>query len=782
MTTINQHERRHLYTASVGQTIFPFGFEVLDDDEIAVNIDGTPQVKGTGFTVTGAPGTGNVVLLTAAVGGEKVLVYGDRNEERLTDFASGPNTILTADLNQELSSQQIQAQQLRRDVNRCLHPPLDDDTDGWELGNAAARAGKYLYFADPSGEPELAELLQSGTVLSRSVIANLLYPDNYIGQLAETSAGVLARITDRGFAIGSPYRYGYVDGASDNRLPIQDAINVCAWANLELKLPGGEIKSADNLYGHYDASLNPGYPSASRMVGRLSIVGQGVPDRGNLANNEYRGSVIHFTVADKKLSIGTGTDGRALRLFNFGIHFASAAGYGLEVNYMPQWTSIGRLVLYNDTGPHCGKFIDIWVGELFDIAGYGLGGAGQRIWFDSAVAGGGDVLVRNVNGFGPTGGPVPAGSVGLQFGAEYDAGRTAFVKNWTLIGCQGKDCEINGWIRAGVGQMTLIDCWEEGHGDGGSGFSNGWKLSDSAGFQDSSYSQAGLIRFVGGVLSSVDTTAGNRQIEIGQATGTPEEDRVGNVIIDGMVLNQLGSNNVGIYCHNVAGNGERDIKNLVIHNNGGLPIRVADEAQYGAVNVHVLDPGGIAPSNLVKSAVGGSDTSRWLAAIKGIMPQMGAGTFDYSNAKFMPTRAWLKPTGGALTVTLAQTPKDQQFIWHVADEGASTLTIDPGTENLNGATTDQVIVDRLCALIFSYRAGTGYELQIARRSDELVRRLPTATTAQLADVTHAVNTSAQKVEGACVFNSTTNLPVYAAGNADADVWVDATGSTAHSPV
>jgi hypothetical protein len=57
----------------------------------------------------------------------------------------------------------------------------------------------------------------------------------------------------------------------------------------------------------------------------------------------------------------------------------------------------------------------------------------------------------------------------------------------------------------------------------------------------------------------------------------------------------------------------------------------------------------------------------------------------------------------------------------------------------------------------------------------------TATTAQLADVGHAINT-ANKHAGTCVFNTTTNKPVWAVGSAAADVWKDAAASTAHSPV
>ena len=58
----------------------------------------------------------------------------------------------------------------------------------------------------------------------------------------------------------------------------------------------------------------------------------------------------------------------------------------------------------------------------------------------------------------------------------------------------------------------------------------------------------------------------------------------------------------------------------------------------------------------------------------------------------------------------------------------------------------------------------------------------TSTTVALAAVGNAINTSARKEAGFMVFNTTTNKPVWAVGNADASVWVDATGATAHTPI
>jgi len=55
-----------------------------------------------------------------------------------------------------------------------------------------------------------------------------------------------------------------------------------------------------------------------------------------------------------------------------------------------------------------------------------------------------------------------------------------------------------------------------------------------------------------------------------------------------------------------------------------------------------------------------------------------------------------------------------------------------------------------------------------------------ATTAQLVDIAHPINTVG-KQQGLQVFNTTTNKPVYATGTAAATVWVDASGATTHAP-
>ncbi len=58
----------------------------------------------------------------------------------------------------------------------------------------------------------------------------------------------------------------------------------------------------------------------------------------------------------------------------------------------------------------------------------------------------------------------------------------------------------------------------------------------------------------------------------------------------------------------------------------------------------------------------------------------------------------------------------------------------------------------------------------------------TETQTNLLDSTHAVNTSAGKIAGAQVYDSTNGTPLWADGNADDSTWSDAAGAVVHTPV
>ncbi len=206
MTIIEDKGRRVSYTAAAGQTVFPFPFAILEAGDIDVYVAGSLQ-PSSAYTVSGigADAGGSITLATGATAGQLVLLNGNRANEKDTDFATGVATLLAEDLNTELSNLQIQVQQIVRDLGRTLRPPLADENPAFELPAAATRADLFLSF-DSNGNPEVADVLASGTVLSRSVIGAFIYEQTPI----ELARGITPANTS--YPYGHPRRWGIIPG------------------------------------------------------------------------------------------------------------------------------------------------------------------------------------------------------------------------------------------------------------------------------------------------------------------------------------------------------------------------------------------------------------------------------------------------------------------------------------------------------------------------------------------------------------------------------------------
>jgi hypothetical protein len=64
---------------------------------------------------------------------------------------------------------------------------------------------------------------------------------------------------------------------------------------------------------------------------------------------------------------------------------------------------------------------------------------------------------------------------------------------------------------------------------------------------------------------------------------------------------------------------------------------------------------------------------------------------------------------------------------------------------------------------------------------KIANTAPVYTTAELADISATPNTSVAKQAGYMVWNSNLEKPLWSVGSGNGDVWVDATGSTVHTP-
>jgi hypothetical protein len=126
----------------------------------------------TDYTVTiNLNGTGSVTLVATA-GTDNITIVGAKNIQRTSDFTTGGD--LFADtLNDELDNQTIFIQQVAETAERGLKAPVIDPTDiNMTLPSKTARAGTFLAFDSPSGNPIAGPSIASvGTVLGN--IANI---------------------------------------------------------------------------------------------------------------------------------------------------------------------------------------------------------------------------------------------------------------------------------------------------------------------------------------------------------------------------------------------------------------------------------------------------------------------------------------------------------------------------------------------------------------------------------------------------------------------------------
>ena len=77
--TVADNTSRNQYTATSGQTVFAYTFEIVDKGDIVVLKNGIALSEGTHFTVSdvGNDNGGNVTLLSGALAGDIITIYRD---------------------------------------------------------------------------------------------------------------------------------------------------------------------------------------------------------------------------------------------------------------------------------------------------------------------------------------------------------------------------------------------------------------------------------------------------------------------------------------------------------------------------------------------------------------------------------------------------------------------------------------------------------------------------------------------------------------------------------
>ena len=88
--TVADNTSRNQYTATSGQTVFAYTFEIVDKSHIVVLKNGVALSEGTNYTVSGvgADSGGNITLTVGATTGDIMTFYRDMPYSRTQNYTN----------------------------------------------------------------------------------------------------------------------------------------------------------------------------------------------------------------------------------------------------------------------------------------------------------------------------------------------------------------------------------------------------------------------------------------------------------------------------------------------------------------------------------------------------------------------------------------------------------------------------------------------------------------------------------------------------------------------
>ena len=451
--TVTNTTARNQYTATAGQTVFAYTFEVYNKNDLVVLQNDTTLAEGTNYTVSGvgSDSGGNITLTVGATAGDIITVYRDMALERLTDYQNAGD-FLAAEVNEDFDRLWLATQQNATTDERSIRKPVVDiDSINMELPAASSRANKLLSF-DGSGNVQTL----SSTTNAATDATNVTYTATGTGAVGRT---VQSRLTE---SISVKDFGAKGDGTTDDTAAIQAAINYAATAKLGVVyLPAGHY-SITRIYLNHDPSNNTGYPSDSYYQGRIALQGDGRATKQNQSNSARTGTLIESTLTTGNVIVcdgtSSGTTAQQVQIKDLSV-YASTSGSVFRFISVVQNSGFENVYIRQGGSGEGINWQDCWVSFIRNVRidGAGKATSNDGIYLRNITSAGGfvDMVSVIVNAF----------HTSIRIGHE-NYGSGARLHSVNMQNCQGGEAQYGLEIAHGADQVNLLGCHFEDNDTG----------------------------------------------------------------------------------------------------------------------------------------------------------------------------------------------------------------------------------------------------------------------------------------------------------------------------